>query len=127
MSFHLLLVDDQVALLESLSRRFERRGFRVSKAATLSEAHAVFESEKVDVCVCDMQLNDNETGVDLIVWLQASPKFSQTPVIILTGQDLDGVMVIEAKKKGAFSVFSKPTDFGLLLDGVRNAAENVTL
>jgi DNA-binding NtrC family response regulator len=126
MTFHLLLVDDQLALLDSLTRRFERRDFRVSKASDLTEARRILNEEKVDVCVCDMELSETESGLDLIRYVKEEAKH-KTPIIVLTGHEVDGELGLLAQKAGAFSVFSKPTDFALLLEGVRSALEIVVV
>jgi DNA-binding response OmpR family regulator len=126
MAFHLLLVDDQVALLDSLSRRFERRGFKVFKAATLSEAIHFLKTETVDISVCDLELNPQETGIDLLNFVKKEMART-TPIIILTGHDRESELVQRAVEAGAFSIFTKPTDFGLLLDAVRTAMENVAI
>ena len=94
---HVLLVDDEEAILYVFQKYLERAGFTVSTAATAMEAITVFEASDIDALVTDQRMPGMQ-GDALVRKLRvARPSL---PAIIVTayaaecGPLLDGVPVL---------------------------------
>ena len=77
-----LLVDDEKEFLESLSERFELRGFEVYKAQSGSEAIRVVEKNKIHAAVVDLKMPDMDGLVTITKLKEIQPKIK---TILLTG------------------------------------------
>jgi ActR/RegA family two-component response regulator len=77
-----LLVDDEKEFLESLSERFELRGFEVYKAQSGPEALQVAEKTKVHAAVVDLKMPDMDGLVTITKLKEIQPKIK---TILLTG------------------------------------------
>jgi DNA-binding NtrC family response regulator len=81
---------------------FCAEGWQVDTALTPSQAFRVAEKEKIDLVVSDVNLEANQSGLDLLKDLRA-----QCPVILVTGfGTLDSA--VEAAREGAWDFISKP-------------------
>jgi DNA-binding response OmpR family regulator len=80
---HVLIVEDQSRLVQSIFRALEESGYRVSSAQTLGEATRLYSSE-IDLVILDRMLPDGD-GLDWLATLRATGQ--QTPVLILTARD----------------------------------------
>lgn len=94
---HVLLVDDEDAILYVFQKYLERGGFAVSAAANAIDAIAIFEAGRVDALVTDQRM-PGMTGDALITHLRAVQP--GLPAIIVTAYaaecrpDLDKVTVL---------------------------------
>ena len=77
-----LLVDDEKEFLDSLSERFELRGFEVYKAQSGPEALQVAEKTKVHAAVVDLKMPDMDGLVTITKLKEIQPKIK---TILLTG------------------------------------------
>jgi DNA-binding NtrC family response regulator len=77
-----LLVDDEKEFLESLSERFELRGFEVYKAQSGPEAIRVVEKNKIHAAVVDLKMPDMDGLVTITKLKEIQPKIK---TILLTG------------------------------------------
>ncbi|HKR23023.1 MAG TPA: sigma-54 dependent transcriptional regulator [Pyrinomonadaceae bacterium] len=99
---HILVVDDDQDSCELLREIFSAEGWRVDTALSPSEAFSVAEKEKIDLVVSDVNLEANQSGLDLLKDLR-----EQCPVILVTGfGTLDSA--VEAAREGAWDFISKP-------------------
>jgi DNA-binding response OmpR family regulator len=116
----ILLVDDEVKLLETLSKRLRKRRHEVAIAESGMKALEHLENQTFDVIVLDIRM----PGMDGIETLrQIKRRFPQPEVILLTGHasvasGIDGVRL------GAFDYLLKPIDFEVLLEKLEAAYEN---
>lgn len=78
----LLLVEDEAMSRSLLSDVLRGAGFEVESAATASEAARAFVEFDPDVIVCDIDLGEGPTGLDLIVSLAAQR--AHLPVVVLS-------------------------------------------
>jgi DNA-binding NtrC family response regulator len=83
-----LLVDDEQEFLESLSERFELRGFEVYKAQSGLEAIQVAQKNKVQAAVVDLKMPDMDGLVTITKLKEIRPKLR---TILLTGYGSDKV------------------------------------
>lgn len=112
-----LVVDDEEALLDILSRWLARGGYEVDKAAGGREAANMLASNTYDVIVSDISM----PGLDGMGVLQmARERDADVPVILATGAP-DLGSAIEAIRKGAFDYLVKPLDLDKLLQLVARA------
>jgi DNA-binding NtrC family response regulator len=113
---HLLIIEDQEALYTSLSRRFTRRGFQVTVSSSFDEVKALLNSKSVDLCLSDISLNGSFTGIDIL--RDANESGHTVPFVFLTGHEVESEIAQKVIELGAKAVFSKPTDFSVLLEEV---------
>jgi DNA-binding NtrC family response regulator len=77
-----LLVDDEKEFLESLSERFELRGFEVYKAQSGPEAILLVGKNKIHAAVVDLKMPDMDGLVTITKLKEIQPKIK---TILLTG------------------------------------------
>lgn len=123
MDINILLVDDEVDFVETMTKRFRIRKMPVTSAGSGLEALKLIEEQDFDVVILDVRM----PGVDgMEVLRQIRAKRPLTEVIMLTGHaSLDAGM--QGMSLGAYDYVLKPADFDELLDKVRRAAERKAL
>ncbi len=116
----LMLVDDEQAFVETMSKRLDKRGYSVLRASSGSEAlDRLKEARDLDVVVLDVKM----PGMDGIQTLQEIKKaFPLVEVIMLTGHATVET-AIEGMKLGAYDYLMKPCDMDVLLAKVDEAGE----
>lgn len=109
----LLIVEDDHALRDRLSRAMEHRGFTVRTAAGVAEGKAIAKEAPPAYAVVDLKLEDGN-GLDVVETLhQVRP---ESRVIILTGFG-NIATAVAAVKYGAIDYLPKPAD----ADDIMNA------
>jgi DNA-binding NtrC family response regulator len=102
----LLIVDDEQAVVMSLTRFFGRRGWRVASASDSERARRLIETERFEAVLLDLALTPfGEEGLGLL----ALPglKAAKTPVVLYTGGHASRVEW-EARRLGVSAVVRKP-------------------
>lgn len=79
--------------------------FHILEASTLEEGLQIWQQEKPDVAILDLNLPDG-SGLDFLAELDPSPINNKLPVLMLTGYD-DDRAAVQAIKLGAADFFSK--------------------
>lgn len=103
----LLLVEDDEAFARTLSRSFERRGYRVLRAGSLSEVQTLLESVTPGYAVVDLKIKGEASGLACVQALHsASPTMR---VVVLTGF-ASIATAVEAVKLGACHYLAKPSN-----------------
>jgi two-component system response regulator RegA len=103
----LLIIEDDAAFARTLSKSFERRGYRVLLASSLDEATAVLRQHNPGYAVVDLKLNGNTSGLTCVQMLH-----KQDPgmlIVVLTGYASINTAV-EAIKLGAVQYLAKPAN-----------------
>ncbi len=119
----LLVVDDESIIRHSFRRVFASPTVEVLTAENLAEARQVFDRDRPDVIVLDLQLPDG-TGLDFFEYVRVEdPK---RPVIFLTAHGTTET-AIEAMKRGAFDYVLKPVDLGRMSQLLEQAFESARL
>ena len=116
MQKRILIVEDQGALSDALARRFARRGFGVEECQNTSSALNLLRTQKFDLVVCDINLEEQVSGLDLLATVRSENL--DMPFVFLTGHAEGTEEMNKALNAGAAGVFSKPTDFSVLLHRV---------
>jgi DNA-binding NtrC family response regulator len=101
---HLLVVDDDRHLLESMSGWLGTQGFRVDSAPTAAIAKQKISQIAYDVVLCDIRLSDSDGFEVLAHSRQVRPNCM---VILMTGYGGPDTG-IEALRAGAFDLLTKP-------------------
>ena len=113
-----LLVDDEVPFVETMTKRLERRALVVNTAFSGKEALEVLGNNRnTDVAILDVKM----PGMDGIETLgEIKRLFPLTEVIMLTGH---GTIesAIDGMKKGAYDYLLKPCDIDQLMAKVEEA------
>ena len=112
-----LLVDDEVKLLESVSQRLSLRDFEVTTAPDGKKAIKAAKGDKFDVAIVDLRMPGMD-GKEVLKTLKKRHKWLE--VIILTGYgSVDSAA--ECTRLGAFGYLEKPCDFNKLIDVLKQA------
>jgi len=115
----LLLVDDEKAFLETITKRLEKRDLDVSTVYSGKEALAEIEKTKtLEVVVLDVKMPEMD-GIQTLVELKR--KAPLVEVIMLTGHATVET-AIDGMKLGAFDYLMKPCDIDTLIGKVKGAA-----
>jgi len=117
----ILIVDDDPAIRESLSRELRAAGYTIITAAEGSEGVAAFQSQVPDLVLTDLAMPRSD-GFELIAVLRAS---SRVPIIVLSvrGADPDKVRALDL---GADDFVTKPFSVAELLARVRAQLRRTT-
>jgi DNA-binding NtrC family response regulator len=116
---NLLMVDDEVKFLESISKRLMLKNFDVTTAVTGQEAIESAETGFFDVAVVDFQMPGMD-GAQVLKTLKEKHKYLE--IIMLTGHATVN-SAVECTKLGAFKYLEKPYDFENLVETIREAYE----
>jgi two-component system, cell cycle response regulator DivK len=116
MPITILLVEDNEMNRDMLSRRLERKGYRVISALDGVQGTALAHSESPDLILMDMSL-PMMNGWEATRLLKADRTTRHIPVIALTAHALatDRVKAIQA---GCDDYDTKPVDFGRLQEKI---------
>ncbi len=100
----ILIVDDEVNLLQSLSDVLKKKGYSVATARNGLEALEKLKERYFNIAIIDIKM-PKMGGIELLEVMKE--RYPQTLVVILTGY---GTIqnAVEAMKKGAYSYLIKP-------------------
>lgn len=114
-----LLVDDEVPFVETMTKRLAKRDLQVSTAFSGAEALEKLGKEgSVEVVILDVKM----PGIDGIETLkEVKRRHPLVEVVMLTGHGTVET-AIEGMKLGAFDYLMKPCDMDVLISKVREAA-----
>ena len=106
-----LIVDDEIAIRETLEQILGYEGYAVRKAATGAEALAELERRAPDAMLLDIKMPGMD-GFEVLERLQAAGH--DLPVIVISGHG-NIETAVEAVKAGAYDFLEKPLDRSRLL------------
>lgn len=112
----ILIVDDEIDLVETLSFRFEAAGYKVMAAHDGLEGLSVARAEKPDLIILDVMMPKMD-GYQVCRLLKFDQNMKNTPIIMLTarGQEQDKQI---GGQVGADLYMTKPFDSKILLTKV---------
>ena len=114
---NLLIVDDEVHFLESISKSLEARDFKVIAVDRGEKAIEAARKNPIDVALVDLKM-PGINGEETLKALKAEHKWME--VVILTGHGtIDSA--VECTKSGAFSFLQKPCNLDDLLEALKEA------
>ncbi len=114
-SLHLLLVEDNPdhatlarnAILKSKNRKYE-----VNAVSTVTDAIEKLQSQPVQLVIADFHLGDNQSGLDLLAWMNEQKM--TVPFIMVTGSG-DEKTAVRAMQEGAYNYIVKDDTYLSLL------------
>ena len=117
---NVLLVDDEVPFVETMTKRLTKRDLDVSTAFNGQEALDILEkSRSIEVVILDVKM----PGMDGLETLQKiRKKYPLVEVVMLTGH-ATVESAIDGMKLGAFDYLMKPCDMDILISKVGEAAK----
>jgi two-component system, NtrC family, response regulator HydG len=118
-----LVVDDEPAIVESLTKIFKREGMTVLSATDGTTGLDVLRKHRVGVLLTDLMM-PNTNGMDL---LRAAKTIApETEVVLMTAYGTVETAV-DAMKEGAYDFVTKPLKRAHVVRIVRNALEKQSL
>src|ERR1043165_3482869 len=118
-----LVVDDEPAIVESLTKIFRREGFTVLSATDGTQGLDVLRKHRVGVLLTDLMMPQT-SGMDL---LRAAKTIApETEVVLMTAYGTVETAV-DAMKEGAYDFVTKPLKRAHVVRIVRNALEKQSL
>ncbi|MGB9285495.1 MAG: sigma-54 dependent transcriptional regulator [Candidatus Sulfotelmatobacter sp.] len=114
---HLLIVDDEVNTLASLSRAFRLAGHEATVCDSAAKALELAKVEKFDVILSDVVMPGKD-GLALLEELKAQ---GVTAPVVMTSGQADIEMAVRATRLGALDFLEKPISTDKLLLTVENA------
>jgi DNA-binding NtrC family response regulator len=123
MTRSILIIDDDAANLELMAGAFASWGWRVHTAHAGEAGLALYDRERPDLVLLDLDLAGNR-GLGVLVELRR--RDPEATVIMLTTEG-DIARVVQAMKLGAEDVLTRPVDLDDLQTGAERAYEKVDL
>jgi DNA-binding NtrC family response regulator len=80
---HILVVDDEPNVLVTYRLILQQQGYEVSAALSSDEARAALSEEEIDLLLCDLSLEKQKSGFDVIDF--ARGRNPRLPSVLLTG------------------------------------------
>jgi DNA-binding NtrC family response regulator len=116
----ILLVDDEVTFVETLSKRLDKRNLKVLTAFGGQEALDILgKNRTLDVVILDVKMPDMD-GIETLAKIKKD--FPLMEVIMLTGHATVET-AIEGMKLGAFDYLMKPCDIEKIVLKVEEATK----
>lgn len=116
----LLLVDDEKSFVNILTKRFQRRNIKVTKAYSGADAIRAMRANDFDVTVLDLKMEDMD-GIEVLKILKIMDP--EMAVIMLTGHG-SAAAAKQGVKLGAFDYLTKPCELETLLGKIMEAYEH---
>jgi len=109
----LLVVDDNEMNRDLLSRRLERKGYRVKTAADGLQALELVGQGSIDLVLLDIMM-PGMSGIEVLRALREQSSISELPVIMVSAKG-ESEDVVQALELGANDYVTKPIDFPVVL------------
>ena len=118
----ILVVDDNEMNRDLLSRRLQRKGYRVDTAAGGNSGLEMAMTGKYQLVLLDIMMPDVD-GLTVLQRIRALHSKMELPVIMATARD-EGKDLAEALSLGANDYVTKPLDFAVVQARVENVLGN---
>lgn len=115
-SGHILIIDDEAGLRQTMARILLRAGFEVTTVASGKESLDIINEHTFDLIYLDIRMPDMN-GLEVLRSIHE--KFPEWPVILFTAQP-DVHSAVEALRRGAIDYLMKPLKPEVLVERTRN-------
>ena len=118
---HILIVDDEAAVLELVNSMLKRKGFETTTAGSATEALEAIQASpgEFDILLTDLSM-PGPTGVDLLH--EATSADDSIVKIVMTGYATVDTAV-DCLREGAYDFIQKPIRLGELIALIKRASE----
>lgn len=117
---HILIIDDEASLRQTMARILQRAGYEVTTAANGKEGLALIAQHVFDLLYLDIRMPDI-SGLELLKSIHA--QLPDLPVILFTAQpDLNSA--VEALRRGAADYLLKPLKPQAVIDRTQSILAN---
>ncbi|WP_248930627.1 response regulator [Paenibacillus hamazuiensis] len=120
----ILIVDDEIHAVEGIRSGIDWQKLGITSvctAITVNQAKAIFEHQRVDIMLCDIEM-PQATGLELAEWVRE--RYPQTETIFLTCH-ADFKFAKQALQLGSLDYILKPIPFGELEKVILKAIEKI--
>ncbi len=117
----ILIVDDEPTNQRILDYTLRKAGYETFTTSNGEEALSLLATSKIDLAILDMVMPVMD-GITLLKHIRADPKFSQLPVIFITGSS-DDIERIQAEQESIQGFLSKPASSKTVIETVQAALE----
>src|SRR5512141_2629154 len=114
-SGHVLIIDDEAVLRQTMARILLRAGFEVTTVASGKESLTIIQDHTFDLIYLDIRMPDMN-GLDVLKTIHE--KFPEWPVILFTAQP-DLHSAVEALRRGAIDYLMKPLKPEVIVERTR--------
>jgi DNA-binding NtrC family response regulator len=119
-SGHILVVDDEPSVLVTYRLILEQQGYKVKAALSAAEARKILAEESVELLLCDLSLEKQESGFDVIEFARKeNPRIS---TVLLTGYATQDAA--DWADRHGIPILFKPIDIQQLLDTIERLLRN---
>ena len=119
-SGHILIIDDEAALRQTLARILQQAGFEVTTAQDAEQGLSFIQTTNFDLIFMDLRMPGIH-GMDALKLIHAS--YPNLPVILFTAQpDLNSA--VEALRNGATDYLLKPLKPQAVIERAQSVLEN---
>ncbi len=114
----ILIVDDERSTLNLLRTILSSQGWQIETALTPERAKELAGQENFDLIISDINLQADETGIDLLRELR-----DNSPIVLITGT---GTLetTFEASREGAWDIIAKPFNIDEVIATVRRVLDD---
>lgn len=119
---HVLIVDDEADIRESLEAILREEDYAVTTAATATEALQLLRDADYQVVLLDIWLPDGD-GLDVLASIQSEKARAVTPEVIMISGHGTIEAAVRATKLGAYDFLEKPLSLDRTLLVLRNAVQ----
>ena len=117
---HILIVDDEASLRQTLARILQRAGYEVTTTASGGEALTLLSRHSFDLVYLDIRMPDI-SGLEVLKTIHT--KYPELPVILFTAQpDLNSA--VEAVRSGAIDYLLKPLKPQTIIERTQSVLAN---
>jgi diguanylate cyclase (GGDEF)-like protein/PAS domain S-box-containing protein len=109
----LLLVEDNEANRDALSRRLKTRGYAVTEACDGATALALADTGGFDLVLLDIGM-PGMSGLEVLAQIRRTRSRTDLPIVMATARS-QGADIVEAFRLGANDYVTKPIDFAVAL------------
>lgn len=118
-----MVIDDDNAVLTSISLLLKQSGFLHVCASNPKEAELIIQEKKPDLIILDLNFSNSTTGREGMEFLlQLKQLLPKIPVLLITAWGSIS-LAVEGMKNGAFDFITKPWDNKNLLQIIKTAIE----
>lgn len=117
--YKILLVDDRLENLISLSAVLKKAGYDCDKALSGKEALKMLLNNKYGLIILDVQMPEM-SGFEVAEYIKGNSKTKDIPLIFLSANAIHKEFFNKGYEVGALDYLTKPVDIGLLLLKVKN-------